>query len=82
MNNKSILHLQALAQALRKGKRDTVLIQAVLGSGGVARVGFMKFHGLYEDDFVREIGETTPHHHLHRLRPGVWSQEILPGVST
>lgn len=76
---KSTRAARMLAQvaALRCHVRDTVLLRSVLNSGGVARVGALRFHGVYEKDEVEELNQTTPHHHLYRLLPDLWSQEFF-----
>ena len=70
--------LLAQVAALRCKVRDTVLLRSVLSSGGVARLGVMRFCGVFDPEFVDELETNTPHHHLYQVLPGLWSQELLP----
>lgn len=63
--------------ALRGRVRDTLLLRSVLGSGGVARIGALRFHGVYEKEHFEEIDRATPHHHIYKLLPDLWSQEFF-----
>lgn len=75
----SSVRMLAQVAALRTRVRDTLLLRSVLSSGGVARVGVLRFHGVYEKEHVEEMDRVTPQHHIYKLLPDLWSQEFFNG---
>jgi hypothetical protein len=66
--------MAALVEALRP--RDTVLQVAMLRAGCAIRIGWMLFAGEFTPEEFTDLNAAVPHHHLHWVAAGLYSQEV------